>query len=537
MNTASRIAELEQTNAQLTVQMVAMTQKFGTELGTLKQQYGAEIATLKQQLDWFKRQLFGQKSEKQLVIDPAVQGNLLDALGVLEPPQKSPPPPEQSITYTRQRKVRDAAVNDSGLRFGPDVTRDVVTIVDPAIAAVPEDRRELVSERVSYRRGATPGQLRDHRVPLPDRKLVEEQRIVSTPAPASVLERCVADVSLLAGMLVDKFCYHLPLYRQHQRIAQCGIQLSRTSLSNWSGRAIDLLRPIAAAQHAHILLGSDRWWRWTRPRSRRTREAGQDAPAYLWPIYGEDDEIVFHYAPTRAHHHVEKILGPDFRGTLLSDGYAAYSAYAARKGGVTHASCWAHCRRGFEQAQDAEPQAAAEALAMIAALYRHEQIIREQNLDREHKLAYRTQHSEPIVDRFWHWCDDQCHRMDLLPSNPLAKAIQYAKARVTSLRVFLSDPDVPIDTNHLERSLRAVPMGRRNWLFCWTEVGAERVAVIQSLLVSCRLQGVDPYTYLVDVLQRISVHPASRAVELTPREWKARFAHDPMKSILACGKI
>jgi len=146
LNTASRIAKLEHTNAQLTVQMAAMTQKFG-----------AEIATLKQQLDWFKRQLFGQKSEKQLNIDPAVQGNLLDALGVLEPPQNSPPPPEQSITYTRRGKVRDAAVNDSGLRFGPDVTRDVITIVDPAIAAVPEDRRELVSERVSYRLAQRPG--------------------------------------------------------------------------------------------------------------------------------------------------------------------------------------------------------------------------------------------------------------------------------------------------------------------------------------------------------------------------------------------
>lgn len=525
LNTASRIAELEHINAQLTVQMAAMTQKFGTE-----------IATLKQQLDWFKRQLFGQKSEKQLSIDPAVQGNLLDALGVLEPPQKSPPPPEQSITYTRRRKVRDAAVNDSGLRFGPDVTRDVVTIVDPAIAGVPEERRELVSERVSYRLAQRPGSYGIIEYHYQTWKLIDEQRIVSTPAPASVLERCVADVSLLAGMLVDKFCYHLPLYRQHQRIAQCGIQLSRTSLSNWSGRAIDLLRPIAAAQHAHILSGSVVAMDETPIKAGREKQ-GKMRQAYLWPIYGEDDEIVFHYAPTRAHHHVEKILGPDFQGTLLSDGYAAYSAYAARKGGITHASCWAHCRRGFEQARDAEPQAAAEALAMIAALYRHEQIIREQNLDREHKLAYRTQHSEPIVDRFWHWCDDQCHRMNLLPSNPLAKAIQYAKARVASLRVFLSDPDVPIDTNHLERSLRAVPMGRRNWLFCWTEVGAERVAVIQSLLVSCRLQGLDPYTYLVDVLQRISVHPASRAVELTPREWKARFAHDPMKSILAYGKI
>ncbi len=103
--------------------------------------------------------------------------------------------------------------------------------------------------------------------------------------------------------------------------------------------------------------------------------------------------------------------------------------------------------------------------------------------------------------------------------------------------MFLSDPDVPIDTNHLERGLRVIPTGRRNWLFCWTEIGAERVAVIQSLLVTCRLHGVDPYAYLVDVLQRISEHPASRVVELTPREWKTRFSHDPMRSVLAYGKI
>ena len=142
---------------------------------------------------------------------------------------------------------------------------------------------------------------------------------------------------------------------------------------------------------------------------------------------------------------------------------------------------------------------------------------RERALEGAEKLAYRTEHSEPIMKAFWRWCDAQCHRLDLLPSNPLAKAIQYAKARQASLQVFLADPDVPIDTNHLERSLRVIPTGKKNWLFCWTEIGAERVAVIQSLLVTCRLQGVDPYTYLVDVLQRIAEHPASRVGELTPR--------------------
>jgi hypothetical protein len=120
----------------------------------------------------------------------------------------------------------------------------------------------------------------------------------------------------------------------------------------------------------------------------------------------------------------------------------------------------------------------------------------------------------------------------LLPSSPLAKALKYAMSRQVSLQVFLSDPDVPIDTNHLERGLRAIPMGKKNWLFCWTEIGAERVAVIQSLLVTCKLHGVNPYTYLVDVLQRISEHPASQVVDLTPRVWKAKFSHAPMKSDL-----
>ena len=108
------------------------------------------------------------------------------------------------------------------------------------------------------------------------------------------------------------------------------------------------------------------------------------------------------------------------------------------------------------------PKASAEALALIGALYRHEQLIRDQNLEGKEKLAYRTEHSEPIVRAFWIWCDAQCHRPDLVPSNPLAKALAYARERRTRLQVFLTDPEVPIDTNHLERALRPIPMGRRN---------------------------------------------------------------------------
>jgi transposase len=339
------------------------------------------------------------------------------------------------------------------------------------------------------------------------------------------------DVSFLAGMLIDKFCYHLPLYRQHQRLRQAGIQLSRSSLTTWASRAIDLLKPIVDAQHRHLLqsrvLAMDET-----PIKAGLKKKGKMRQAYFWPMYGEDDEMVFCYAPSREHHHVERILG-EYTGTLLSDGYEAYSAYAATREQVTHAECWSHCRRGFERAQESEPTASAEALALIGVLYHHEEVIRERQLSGKEKLAYRTEHSEPVVRAFWGWCDDQCHRPDLLPSSPLSKALKYAMARQASLQVFLSDPELPIDTNHLERGLRPIPLGKKNWLFAWTEIGAERIGLIQSLLVTCRLQGVDPYAYLVDVLQRISEHPASEALDLTPRVWKTKFSHNPMKSDLA----
>lgn len=226
------------------------------------------------------------------------------------------------------------------------------------------------------------------------------------------------------------------------------------------------------------------------------------------------------------------ILGEGFQGVLVSDGYEAYARYAQARAEVTHAECWAHTRRYFERARDAEPEAADEALALIGALYDNERAIGKQKLSGKAKVAWRTKHSEPVVKAFWRWCDTQCQRSDLLPSNPLTKALHYAMARTETLQVFLSDPEVPIDTNHLERALRPVPLGRKNWLFCWTEIGAERVGVIQSLLTTCRLQGVHPYTYLVDVLQRVGQHPAKAVRDLTPRVWKEHFAAEPLRSDL-----
>jgi transposase len=452
---ALRIAELEAENARLS----------------------SDVAALRQQLDWFKRQLFGRKSEQRLDIDPAIQGDLLAALGVAIPPCPQDLP-QETITYQRRKKQRDDAVNDSGLRFDDGVPVETIAVSDPDIEAIPADRRVLIGEKVTCRLAQRPGSYIILKYVRPVYKLIEDQTVVTTPAPANVLEKCVVDVSCLAGMLVDKFCFHLPLHRQHQRLAQCGIQVSRSSLTTWVSRAIDLLRPIVVAQHQQVLhsrvIAMDET-----PIKAGRQQQGRMRQAYFWPIYGDADEMVFHYAPSREHRHVAALLG-DFQGTLLSDGYEAYAAYARARQGVIKADCWSHCRRGFEQAQEAEPAASAEALTLIGALYRHEQIIRDQGLQSDRKQRYRTEHSEPVAKAFWRWCDDQCHRPDLLPGNPLSRALKYARARQAGLAVFLADPEVPIDTNHLERGLRPIPMGKNYAQFVIMQSCADIDCLIQQ---------------------------------------------------------
>jgi len=489
----------------------------------------AQIQTLQTQLDWFKRQLFGSKSEKRLVMDAAIQADLLATLGEDRP---APPPSKtEKITYERRKSRNNNTVTDQGLRFDDSVPVETIALSSPELDDIPAHERVVISEKVSYRLAQRPGSYVVLKYVRPVVKHKATGALVTPPAPVNVLDKSVADVSFLAGMLVDKFVYHLPLYRQHQRLRQNGIDLSRATLTNLSNRAVELLTPIFHAQFGNILQSRVLAMDETPIKAGRKRK-GKLRQAYFWPVYGEADEIAFSYSPSRASKHVKEVLGDAFKGVLVSDGNEAYARYAQTREAVTHAECWAHTRRYFERAKEAEPQTVNEALAIIGELYRHEAHIRDKALTGEAKLSYRTQHSEPVVHAFWQWCDQQCRRHDVLPSNPLSRALKYAMARVDSLKVFLSDPEVPIDTNHLERALRPIPMGRKNWLFCWTELGAKQVGIIQSLLVTCKLQGINPYTWLVDVLQRISLHPASKVFELTPRVWKETFADNILKSDL-----
>lgn len=519
---ASRLAVLDR------AALVNLVQSRDADISNLTRQ----VSALQHQLDWFKRQLFGSKSERRLP-DPDPQQLYLGQLVAV--PDTAPTVPIKPVAaHGRRATQRDPAAQAESLPFFDESRVPMVEIglSTPEIDALSPDQYEVIDHKVSYRLAQRPVSYEVIRYLRPVIKRLDTLEILSVPAPVGVIENSRADVSFCAGLLVDKFVYHQPLYRLHQKLRDGGITVSRPWLTQLAQQIIALLAPIHEAQLASIrqsrVIAMDET-----PIKAGPDGKGKMKQGYFWPLYGEQDEVCFPFSTSRAHAMVVDTLGLPWRddGVLLSDGYAAYARYAERAG-ITHAQCWAHTRREFFEAQAADPAACAEALDAIGALYAVETHIRDHKLAGESKRQHRLTHSKPLVESLFEWIDQHMQRQGLLPSNPFTKALAYARERRVGLSVFLTDPDVPLDTNHLERNLRAIPMGRRNWLFCWTEFGAKQVGIVQSLLVTCRLHGIDPHTYLVDVLQRVGQHPASQVADLTPRRWKELFAENPLRSHL-----
>ena len=484
-----------------------------------------QIESLKSQLEWFKRQLFGEKSER---FPLEADSRQLPIPWEVHPEGADQKVATQPVRAHERRSKRPPEEDGVGLRFDETVPVETIEIIPPELSGKDADQYEILGTKETHRLARRPGSYFVLRYVRTVIKRKSDEKIITPPPPENIFDRSVADVSFLAGMLVDKFAYHLPLYRQHQMLADAGITLSRTTLTHLTHRSIALLEPIYDAQRRSILRSKVLAMDETPIKAGREKK-GKMHRGYYWPMYGDRDEVVFCYRDSRAGKHVGELLA-GFEGVLVTDGYEAYARYAASAANLTHALCWAHARRGFERSLDAEPGLAGEALELIAQLYRHEDAIRENEFIGEKKLGYRARHSLPVVEAFFAWCDRQSLNPALFPQHPLTKAIGYALRRQPGLREFLCDPEIPLDTNHLERALRPIPLGRKNWLFNWTEIGAEWVGVSQSLIVTCRLHEINPYTYLVDVLQRVSQHPASKVEELTPQLWKENFAHQALHS-------
>jgi transposase len=497
------------------------------------------IEQLKRQVEWFRRQVFGRKSERFAPEPDAQQMHLGEVLGEELPVPAAPVADQQEVPAHKRRKARSDFTDDAAASPFFDESKVPVQTIElpaPETKGLAPEQYKVIGSKTSYRLAQRPGAYVVLKYVRPVIKRLDTQTLHCAAAPVGVIEGSRAEVSFIAGVLQDKFAWHLPLYRQHQRLLAAGFKLSRPWLTQVVQQAALLLQPIYEAQLASIRASRVKAMDETPIKAGRAGP-GKMKATYFWPIYGEHDEVCFPHFESRRHEHVEQALGLHAApgAVLLTDGYAAYERYAS-KSGITHAQCWTHSRRGFFEAQDAEPQLAGEALRQIGALYEIEAEIRSAGLSGQAKRLHRLAHSKPRVEQFFEWVNRQFERQGLLPSNPLTKALAYVRERRAGLEVFLEDAEVPMDTNHLERALRVIPMGRKSWNFCWTEVGARHAGIVQSLITTCRLHDVDPYTYLVDVLQRVGQHPAARVAELTPRLWKQHFAQAPLRSDLQhCG--
>jgi transposase len=367
------------------------------------------VGALSRQVEWFKRQLFGEKSERRLVEPDSQQGTLGQAFAAVA--SDAAEGKKTAVgAHERTRKAKNAAAEGEDTRPFFDEAKvpvEVIELPSPEAAGLTAQQYEVVGQKVSHRLAQRPGSYVVLKYVRPVIKRHDTLALSCAPAPLGVIEGSRADVSFIAAMMVDKLVYHLPLYRQHQRLQAAGLRVSRQWLTQLMQSAVQLLEPVYDAHLSGVLSSRIKAMDET-PIKAGVKAPGKMRTAYFWPIYGEHDEICFVYYPDRTWGNVEDALGlkPPDGGVLLTDGYDAYAHYAA-KVGLTHALCWVHARREVFEAREVEPQLADQALAMIGELYQIEDEIKRRALTGQAKREVRQSQSKPRVQAFLRWVDRQ----------------------------------------------------------------------------------------------------------------------------------
>lgn len=469
----------------------------------------AMVETLRLQLARLRRMQFGRSSEK---LDTEI-AQLTLALEDLEAGMERRDDPADEEPTARP----DAPGPKPARRPLPDHLPRTIIAHDaactcPQCGGVLRPLGEDVTEVLDY----VPASFRVIRHVRPKFSCRSCETITQAPAPELPVRRGRATAGLLAHVLVAKFADHLPLYRQSDIYAREGVELERSTLADWVGQSATLLRPLLDALAKHVLAGervhaddtpvpvlapgagkTGRLWAYLRD---ERPHAGPAAPA-----------VFYRYSPDRRAEHPRAHLA-GFAGVLHADGYAGFDGLY-QDGRVIEAACWAHVRRKFYDLHAArQSPVAAEALQRIRALYAVEDEVRGQPPDERRRV--REKRAGPLLDDMRAWLDTTLRQTS--KRSDLASAIRYALTRWTALTRYVGDGRIEIDNNPVERAIRPIALGRKNWLFAGSDVGGTRAAAIASLIATVRLNGLDPEAYLRHVLERIATHPARRVGELLP---------------------
>jgi transposase len=501
---ADRDEELQRLEAELESQRQTVSQQ-ADELRTRSQR----IEHMKLMIEKLRHMMFGKKSEKIVIKLEQLEFGL---------EEEETTQAEMEAVLDRVSPAKEPKTRPERKPLPEHLDREVVTHVpghDCCLDCGSKLRHfgDDVSEQLEY----IPDSFKVIRHVRPKFSCTGCDRVVEAPAPSRPIERGLAGPGLLAHVIVSKFSDHLPLYRQSEIYARQGVEISRSTLAGWVGGASDLLSPLVDAIQKHVLVGrklhaddtpmpvlspgngktkTGRLWTYVRD----DRPAGEETAPAVWFAYSED----------RKGEHPRQHL-KNFNGALQADAYAGFHHLYGNH--IYEAACWAHARRKFHEIHvvHASPTTT-EALARIGALYQIEDEIRGRPADL--RLSIRQSRARPLLDELRTWMEKALR--SLSSKSETAGAIRYALSRWRALTRYTEDGLLEIDNSAAERALRAVALGRKNFLFCGSDCGGERAAAMYSLIGSAKLNGLDPELYLRTVLAQIADHPISNIQVLLP---------------------
>ena len=375
---------------------------------------------------------------------------------------------------------------------------------------------EDVSEKLDY----TPGVFTVERHVRGKWACAKCETLIQAPVPAQVIDKGIPTAGLLAQVLVAKYADHMPLYRQESIFARAGMPLARSTLAEWVGVCGVQLQPLVDALKdevlSHGVLHADETpVAMLAPGKKKTHKA------YLWAycpgVFEGLKAVVYDFADSRAGEHARAFLqrgNEPWKGKLVCDDYAGYKASFTQ--GITEVGCAAHARRKFFELHTSNKSAVAEqALKFFGQLYEIEREVRD--LGAQQRLEIRRQKARPVADALHAWMI--AHRLRATDGTALARALDYSLKRWTALIRYIDDGQLPIDNNWVENQIRPIALGRSNWLFAGSLRAGQRAAAVMSLIQSAKLNGLDPYQYLRDVLQRLPTQKVRLVGELLPHRW------------------
>ena len=468
-----------------------------------------ENERLWQQIKLLKKYVFGQKSERQPAVD-IEQGQLFPTeITIVEEPEVATPI-SAHVRKGGGRKALPADLPRERIEYEPEEK-------DCGNCGVPLER---IGEEITTELDYVPARfvIREHVKIKRACSKCKEAGVKTGKLPPALqpIERGRPGAGLLVHVMVSKYCDHIPLNRLENIFAREGVNIPRQRMCDWLREMAEQLRPLAVAilklLLEHDYLQADE----TTIKVQLDELAGKLHTGYFWAIHGPPNMVYYHYAPSRASE-VPKELLADFTGVLQTDAYAGYNPiYLPDK--CYRLACLAHIRRKLLEANAAANKHGTQAIKLIQQLYRVEREAKELKCEEAERLAkrheLRQQKSLPLLEQFFQILGAIKERY--LPKNLLRQAAEYALEQRVEMFRFLDDPRFEIDNNSIERLMRPIAVGRKNYLFAGSHAGAEWAAIFYTLINCCKLNGVNPTNYLRDVLCRIHSHPASRINELLP---------------------